>query len=117
MKVEIPPEIEKELERKGGLEVIEKSIPDLKKIEGMIKAISDEKRLKILYGLYRQRMCVCMLAKIIDCPYSKCSYHISILKEIGLIDGKSLGNYIIYSLTPLGRKILKVIEKIKEMMK
>ncbi|HEC88736.1 MAG TPA: ArsR family transcriptional regulator, partial [Thermoplasmata archaeon] len=80
--VEIPPEIEKELEKKGGLEVIEKSMPNLKKIEEMIKALSDEKRLKILYGLYRQRMCVCMLAKLSACSYSKCSYHISILKEM-----------------------------------
>ncbi|MEM2935539.1 MAG: winged helix-turn-helix domain-containing protein, partial [Candidatus Thermoplasmatota archaeon] len=61
-----------------------------------------------------QRMCVCMLAELISCPYSKCSYHISKLKKEGIIKSKNIGNYTVYSLTKKGKKILKLIEKIKE---
>lgn len=115
--IEIPEEIEKEVKEKGGMEGIAKLIPDLKEIEKLLKALADEKRLKILYALYNQRMCVCMLAEIIDCPYSKCSYHIAKLKEMNLVKSKHIGNYIVYSLTSYGKKIVRYFEKLKEVKK
>lgn len=113
--VEIPEEIEEEVRAKGGFEHIISSLPNeyIKKLEQIIKILADEKRLKILYALAYQRMCVCMLASLTKCSYSKCSYHISKLKEMGLVKSKHTGNYIIYSLTPYGKKIVKYFEKLK----
>lgn len=114
--VDIPEEIEREVEEKGGFEEIcrELSEYDLARLAAQMKAMGDEKRLAILYALARQRMCVCMLAELTDCAYSKCSYHITKLKDAGLIEAEQLGNYIIYSLTPYGREILTRLEKIQE---
>ncbi|KAA0003707.1 MAG: winged helix-turn-helix transcriptional regulator [Thermoplasmata archaeon] len=113
MKFEIPREIERELQKKGGWENFKKNFETdkVKKIEKTVKAISDEKRLKILYALLKQRMCVCMIVDVLKCSYSKCSYHISKLKEANLIKATKRGSFVIYSLTPLGKSILKHLEK------
>jgi len=115
MKLEIPKELEKEVEMKGGWEEIKKSLPeeDIKTIAKVVKALADEKRLSILYALYEQRMCVCMIADLVKCPYSKCSYHIAKLKDVGLIKAVKRGNYIIYSLTEFGRSIVMHFNKYK----
>jgi len=110
---EIPKEIEKELEEKGGWESIKQKLlaKDIKKMEKIIKAIADERRLRILYALSKQKMCVCMLVDLMDCSYSKCSYHISKLKEAGLIKANKKENFIVYSLTSFGRRIIKDFER------
>ena len=37
---------------------------------------------------------------------SKLSYHLTVLKESGLIEGECRGNWIIYSLTDDGKKFV-----------
>jgi len=114
MKFEIPKEIEKEVERKGGWNEIKKlPLDEIEKVAAIMKTLADKKRLQILYALHRQRMCVCMLAELTQCSYSKCSYHISKLKEAGLIKAVKKGNYIIYSLTKFGRSIVRHFNKYK----
>ena len=115
MNVEIPAELKKEVEKKGGWEKIKESLPeeDIKMIAKVMKALTDEKRLRILYALYRQKMCVCMIADLVKCSYSKCSYHIAKLKDAGLIKAVKKGNYIIYSLTKFGRSIVRHFNKYK----
>lgn len=117
--VEIPDVIKEELQEKGGFEHICSSIPsdDIEKLNEIIKSLADVKRLMILYALAHQRMCVCMLVELTKCPYSKCSYHITKLREMGLIQAENLGNYLIYSLTRYGVQILKYLEKINEVKK
>ena len=115
MKLEIPKELKKEVEKKGGWEKLKESLPeeDIKTIVKVMKVLADEKRLSILYALYEQRMCVCMIVDLVKCPYSKCSYHIAKLKDAGLIKAVKRGNYIIYSLTKFGRSIVRHFNKYK----
>lgn len=115
MRFEIPKEIKREIGKKGGWEKIKSilSKDDLKKIERVMKALSDERRLKILYLLYNQRACPCMISDVTNCSFSKCSYHISKLKEAGLIKAIKKGNYIVYSLTKFGRSIVRHFNKYK----
>ncbi|HDS58766.1 MAG TPA: ArsR family transcriptional regulator [Thermoplasmatales archaeon] len=117
--VEIPEEIEREVEEKGGFEEICRDLSehDLARLAAQMKVMGDEKRLAILYALVRQRMCVCMLAELTGCAYSKCSYHITKLKDAGLIEAEHLGNYIIYSLTPYGTQVIGNLKKIEEVEK
>ena len=119
MEFGIPEELEKELKKKGGWRYIKESLPirEIKEVEKVMKVLSDEKRLKILYGLEKQRMCVCMLADLTKCPYSKCSYHISKLKDTNLIETERNGNYFIYSLTPFGRSIIRHFKKYIKVVK
>ena len=118
MKVEIPEDIKKEMDEKGGFNQIKTSIPveAVQRLDKIIGVLADKKRLMILYALSRQRMCVCMLADITQSPYSKCSYHIARLKDVGIIMALNEGNYLIYSLTPYGKNILKILERLKEVI-
>jgi ArsR family transcriptional regulator len=115
MKFKIPKVIERELEKKGGWGKVKQDLPldDIKIVTRVMKALADEKRLKILYALYNQKMCVCMIADLVDCQYSKCSYHISRLKEAGLIKASKRGNYTVYSLTKFGKSIVRHFNKYK----
>jgi len=102
-----PPEIVREVEEKGGIDGLIEKIPDshtLNKIAKLHHALSDPIRLKILCLLKVQDSCVCLIRAVVGISYSKLSYHLSILKKADLISGRKRGNYIIYSLTPLGRE-------------
>ncbi|MFO7791884.1 MAG: metalloregulator ArsR/SmtB family transcription factor [Candidatus Saliniplasma sp.] len=107
--MEIPDEIEEELTERGGLgnlidKIDEDSISEQSRI---YNALSDEIRLKILTLLNEQSLCVCLMKKILDIADSKLSYHLSILKDVGLIEGARRANFVIYEITDKGRRYLK----------
>lgn len=105
--MEIPEPIKKQLEKKGGIENIAKQLPEENKINSQSKifrALSDPLRLKILTLLSIQPLCVCLIKEVVNISDSKLSYHLSILKDSGLIEGKQKGNWIIYHVAVLGRK-------------
>ncbi len=106
--MEIPDDIEKELDKQGGLKnLIDKlddsSIPERCRIH---KALSDEIRLKILILLNEQSLCVCLMKEILNIADSKLSYHLSILKDEGLIEGERRANFVIYEITKKGKRFL-----------
>ena len=109
----IPEEIRGEVKEKGGFERIIKELPrdEMRTVAKVMNTLSDPQRVKILYALKRQRMCVCMLRRVIGSSYPRCSYHLSKLKKGGLVHSKRLGNYFIYSLTPFGKSIVKHFKK------
>lgn len=61
-------------------------------------ALSDPIRLQILEWLQQQELCVCELCDRLQIPQSKLSFHLKILKEAGLIQGRQEGRWIYYSL-------------------
>ncbi|MHC1611408.1 MAG: ArsR/SmtB family transcription factor [Candidatus Methanospirareceae archaeon] len=77
-----------------------------------LKALSDPIRLRILKALRISDLCVCVLVELMDCEYSKLSYHLGVLKKARLIDCTKDGNFLIYNLTEFGREILERVEKI-----
>ena len=56
-----------------------------------------------LHLLAAQPLCVCVIKQCIRIADSKLSYHLSILKETGFIEGQTRKNWIIYRLTDSGR--------------
>jgi len=73
-------------------------------------ALSEPIRMKILSALSLRPLCVCVLTEITKMKYSKLSYHLSILKERGLIASKEDGNWIIYSITASGKRMIKLLD-------
>lgn len=67
-------------------------------------ALSDPLRLTILYLLKDQPLCVCVINQFMHISGPKLSYHLTVLKESGLIEGEYRGNWIYYSLTETGRE-------------
>ncbi len=108
--MEIPEQIQKELDEIGGFEALAGRIPltaELETKSRIYHALSDPLRLTILYLVRDQPLCVCVINRFMRLAGSKLSYHLNILKESGLIEGEYHGNWIIYSLTDAGREYLK----------
>ena len=105
--LEPPEHLKKQVKKKGGMGAIACSIPKEDEIDQQSRvyhALSDPIRLKIIALLAKQPLCVCLMKEVIPIPDSKISYHLCILKEAGLIEGKQEANWIIYNLTPDGRR-------------
>jgi ArsR family transcriptional regulator len=64
----------------------------------IIKAISDETRLKIVDMLSCGEMCACDILELVDISQSTLSYHMKILTECGLINGVKDGSWMRYSI-------------------
>jgi ArsR family transcriptional regulator len=107
---DIPVEVRRELESIGGLEGLCARLPppeQLHLVSRVHHALSDPIRLKILCLLRVQPLCVCVIKHCVGIADSKLSYHLNVLKECGLIEGRSEKNWIIYCLTEDGRSCLE----------
>jgi ArsR family transcriptional regulator len=80
---------------------------DTDRILGCLKAIADEKRLRVLSLLAGGERCVCELQAELDVGQSLLSHHLRALKEAGLVKDRRDGRWIHYS---LNRKALEEIE-------
>jgi ArsR family transcriptional regulator len=80
---------------------------DLDIILGRLKAIADEKRLRILSLLAGGERCVCELQDELDAGQSLLSHHLKALKDAGLVTDRRDGRWIHYS---LNRRALGEIE-------
>ncbi|MBF0555767.1 MAG: metalloregulator ArsR/SmtB family transcription factor [Nitrospirae bacterium] len=61
-------------------------------------ALSDETRLRIIKLLEMGELCVCDITAALDMSQPKVSFHLSILKEAGLIRDRKDGKWVYYSL-------------------
>lgn len=64
----------------------------------ILKAISDQNRIRILKMLQNKVMCVCEITQVLKLATSTVSNHLSILKEAGLLIEKKEGKWINYSI-------------------
>jgi ArsR family transcriptional regulator len=65
------------------------------------KALSDEKRIRILKLLTVREMCVCELMIALDVTQPNLSHHLKILENQGLVNRRKEGKWAYYSLTNL----------------
>lgn len=78
------------------------------------KALSDERRVKILRLLRESELCVCDLVEIFDLEYSKLSYHLKQLREAGVVRTDREGNFVTYELTERGSEAARSLEAFTE---
>ncbi len=98
----IPEDIADSLCSCGGLEGLVDCLPAdslLEKMREWYQACADPVRLKILVLLMVQPLCVCVIKAVVKIADSKLSYHLTILKNAGMIEGEQQGQYIIYHIT------------------
>lgn len=65
----------------------------------IFKALSDETRLRIIKLLEQGELCVCDITTALDMVQPKVSFHLSTLKEAGLIKDRKQGKWVHYSLS------------------
>lgn len=78
------------------------AMPDDKLVDivtGIFQGLSDETRVKILYALKKQELCVRDLAILIGISESGISHQLSHLKELKLVKARRDGNVMYYSLS------------------
>ncbi|MBQ4087276.1 MAG: helix-turn-helix transcriptional regulator [Clostridia bacterium] len=64
----------------------------------LYKVFGDTTRIKILYVLFEQEMCVCDIAQILNMTMSAISHQLRVLKQAGLVKYRRDGKTVFYSL-------------------
>lgn len=65
----------------------------------IFRALGDDTRIKIIYALSREELCVCDVAQIIDATVATASHHLRLLKNMGLARSRRQGKMVFYSLS------------------
>jgi ArsR family transcriptional regulator len=68
----------------------------------IFKALSDEKRLRILEMLRGGEKCACVLQEPLDLGQSGLSYHMKILTESGIVESRQAGKWTHYRISEEG---------------
>lgn len=68
-------------------------------IMDMLKALADEKRMRILYALKSGELCVCQLIALLELAPSTVSKHLTILRSARLVDSRKEGRWMYYRLS------------------
>lgn len=89
---------------------------DLYDLAELFKVFGDTTRIKILYTLFKQEMCVCDIAEVLAMSQSAISHQLRVLKQAKLVRSKREGKQIIYSLDDdhIGKIISMGLEHVKE---
>ena len=62
------------------------------------KVFADSTRMKIIYALLQNELCVCDIAKIVGTTQSAISHQLRILKQSKLVKFRKVGKEVFYSL-------------------
>jgi ArsR family transcriptional regulator len=81
----------------------------------VFKCLSDPCRLKIIELLSNHELYVYQFVELTGLQYAAISYHLKILKDLGLIKYYERGNFMAYSLTNKGETVHEVIKKTKDL--
>ena len=68
---------------------------------GILKALSDRNRLRIVAALGRHdELCACQITEVLQVTGATASRHLSVLHQAGLIDSRKEGRWVYYRLAP-----------------
>ena len=67
-----------------------------------LKALADDKRLRILMQLAGGERCVCDLTDALDAGQSLLSFHLRTLRDAGLVTDRRDGRWVYYAIAPDG---------------
>jgi ArsR family transcriptional regulator, arsenate/arsenite/antimonite-responsive transcriptional repressor len=71
---------------------------DTERAARLFHALSDETRLSILRRLRLGERCVCDLTDVLDAAQSRLSFHLKVLKDVGLVTDRREGRWMYYTL-------------------
>lgn len=69
----------------------------------VLRALTDETRLRILNLLYERELCVCDIGDILGTPQTKISRHLAYLRNSDLVRDRRIAQWSFYSLNGSGR--------------
>ncbi len=71
----------------------------LQDLGDLFKVFGDTTRIKIMYALYENEMCVCAIADLLNMTQSAISHQLKTLKDANLVEGRRDGKEIFYRLS------------------
>lgn len=80
---------------------VKSKMPDTEKLyelAQLFKVFGDTTRVRILYALSSQEMCVCDIANLLDMTHSSISHQLRVLKQARLVKFRKEGKTVFYSL-------------------
>lgn len=75
------------------------------------KSLSDPARVRIIHVLLRSEACVCELVDALEASQSSVSTHLQVLRAAGVAKSVRKGPWIVYSLTPEAKSVLRALFK------
>lgn len=66
---------------------------------GIIQALADQNRVRIVLALQEQELCVCQVVELLQLAPSTVSKHLSILRQARLVRGRKEGRWMFYRLS------------------
>jgi len=84
-----------------------KTLPDRNLALQRLKALADEKRLRILEQLASGEHCVCDLTGALEAGQSLLSFHLKTLKDAGLVTDRRSGRWAYYAISTEGVEALE----------
>ena len=83
------------------VKAVKEKMPDedeLYDLAEIFKVFGDSTRIKILFVLFEQEMCVCDIAQLLNMTQSAISHQLKILKQSRLVKNRREGKAVFYSL-------------------
>ena len=80
------------------VERLKKAVRITEGLAEIFKALSDDTRMKIIYALSKEELCVCDIATIIGSTVPAASHHLRYLKNVGLAKHRKQGKMVFYSI-------------------
>lgn len=80
---------------------VQKQMPPAKQLfdlANLFKVLGDPTRVRILYALFTNEMCVCDIAVLLNMTKSSISHQLRILKQTKLVKNRKDGKIVYYSL-------------------
>ncbi len=71
----------------------------MEKLIDVLKALSDETRLRIINLLYEKELCVCDIMEALQISQAKASRHLIYLKNAGLVRDRKFAQWAYYSMS------------------
>lgn len=68
----------------------------MKALVGLLRALADENRLRVLFALHQGELCACQLAALLRLAPSTVSQHMNILRRAGLVAAEKRGRWMYY---------------------
>ena len=69
---------------------------DVRPTSGLLKALADDNRLRMVALLARGELCVCHIASALDVSQPNASQHLTVLRNAGVVESRREGSWIYY---------------------
>lgn len=74
------------------------SVPDVGPLSGLLKALADETRLRLVALLAHGELCVCHLEGALGAAQPTVSRHLAVLRHAGVVRARREGTWVYYTL-------------------